>query len=777
MKHSVQRVLSGKPFGVMSLGELVAETPDGSSVAVARREFLKMSASTGASLLLAFHWPRRWSVSNEDANSYPRLFAPNAWLQVAPSGEVKIWCAKSEMGQGVRTVLPLIVAEELGAEWKRVQIVQGDFNPKYGDQVTGGSYSVRGSYADLRKAGAAAREILLASAEAEWKVPHSECRAENGEVVHATSGRRLAFSRLIARAVLIPPPADPPLKQPAHFSILGKPTPRTDTRVKVNGAAKFGLDVRVPGMLVASVERCPVFGGSVRRFNADKARSVPGVRAVFEVKAVPLTHHFGDEMGADSRNLTRSGIAVVADTTWTAMQARKALEVEWDLGPYAAETTRGLREQFVKLVQQPGSALQNDGDFDAAFASSAKKLEAVYEVPFLAHATMEPLNCTAHVRDDGCELWAPTQIPGAAATSVAKMLGIPVERVTVHVTFLGGGFGRRLIQDYAVEAAQISREVGAPVQVVWTREDDIRHDYYRPASYHAVSAGLDDHGNLIAWKHHAASPSIGVFFRGSGISAGAAAEVNGYDFPAYAVPNFRVEFSRADSGVPVGYWRSVENSGNGFVLSSFLDEAAAAAGRDPVEFLLAMLGPPRKMDLGKDTGVINVARRRRVIELAAEKSGWGKPMPKGKGRGIAAYFGYGSCVAQVAELTASTSPGTLHVDRVICAIDCGFALNPLGVRAQMESAINFGLAAALKSEITVASGCIQQSNFHDYEVLRMSDAPPVIEVHIVPSSDPPGGCGEPGVPPVAGALGNAIYAATGKRARRLPIRLEESSDA
>ena len=676
------------------------------------------------------------------------------------------------MGQGVRTVLPMIVAEELGADWRRVQVVQGDFDTRYGDQTTGGSYSVRGSFADLRKAGAAAREMLVGAAALEWNVPAADCRARYGEIIHEGSGRRVPFAKLLTRAATMTPPADPPLKKPAEFSLLGKSTPRTDAPLKVNGSAKFGIDVRVPEMLFASVERCPVFGGSVRKFNADKARSTPGVRAVVEVKAVPLTHHFGDEMRPDSRNFTRAGVAVVADSTWTAMQARKILDIEWDLGPYAEETTASLGEQFVKLAQRPGSALQNDGDFEAAYASCSRKLEAVYEVPFLAHATMEPVNCTAHVRDGECEIWGPTQIPGAAAASVAKTLGIPVEKVRVRVTFLGGGFGRRLIQDYAVEAAQISREVRAPVQVVWTREDDIQHDYYRPASYHALFAGLDDKGNLVAWKHHAVSPSISVFFLGTGISDRAAAEVNGYDFPAYAVPNFRVEFSRAEAGTPLGYWRSVENSGNGFVLSSFLDEAAATAGQDPAEFLLAVLGPPRKIDLGKDRGIIDVARRRRVIELAAEASGWKKPLPKGKGRGVAAYFGYGSYVAQVAEVTANISRETLRIDRVTCAIDCGLALNPLGVKAQMESAINFGLAAALKSEITVNRGRIEQANFHDYEVLRMRDAPPVIDVHIVPSDDPPGGCGEPGVPPVAGALGNAIFAATGKRVRRLPIRLE-----
>src|SRR6266403_3263138 len=678
---------------------------------VTRRGFLKTSAATGASLLFAFYFPGSPPRTKNSDPSAAAPFSPNAWLELDSDGGVKIWCGKSEVGQGVRTALPMIVAEELCCDWRRVQVIQADLDPKYGDQLTGGSLSVRTSYENLRKAGAAAREMLISAAAIEWNVPHSECHAENSSVLHASTSRSFAYSQLFAVAAQLQPPVDPPLKNPSGFRIVGKPTLRTDAPQKINGAARFGIDTRVPGMLTASVERCPVYGGTVRTSNAEKVRSMPGVRAVIELKPAHLTHQFGGESVPGSRNYSCAGVAVLADSTWAAMQARKALAVVWNEAEHTQETTAGLREKFVKLVSSEGTVLRNDGDFEKALASAARKLEAVYEVPFLAHATMEPMNCTAHVRDGECELWAPTQIPGAAAESVAQALGIPRERVKVHVTFIGGGFGRRLIQDYAVEAALISRNAHAPVQVVWTREDDIRHDFYRPAAYHHLHAGLDGQNNLIAWRHRGTSPSIDIFYNGTGISPRAAAQLNGGDFPAYGVSNLRIEFAVADSGLPLGYWRSVENSGNQFVISSFFDEAAA--GRDPVEFLLAVLGPARKINPGSDS-VIDIGRRRRVIELAAEKSNWGKPLPKGAGRGIAAHFGYGSYVAQVAEVSCDSTNGGIRIHRATCAIDCGLAINPLGVDAQIEGDINFGLAAALKSAITVNRGRVEQSNFHDY---------------------------------------------------------------
>jgi len=734
-----------------------------------RRKFLKAGATTGAALVVGFYLPPLGAAS-DPAQSGAAL-APNAFVRVESDGSVTVWAARSEMGQGVRTSLPMILAEELDADWTRIRVAGADLDPaKYGDQGTGGSLSVRNSWEPLRRAGATARDMLLTAAAQSWGVEKAACVTEKGQVILAASGRRASYGELAAAAAKLPTPKDVPLKDARDYHLLGTAVHRTDVPMKVDGSGIFGIDVRLPGMLYAVIERCPVFGGRVKSFNADKAKAFPGVRQVVELPRTELMIPFeGKPGGAGHQNYFAGGVAVVADSTWAAMQARNTLEVEWDEGPAGTESTVGLREAFVTLAAGPGKTMRNDGDFEKAFAGAARKIEAIYEVPFLAHATMEPMNSTAHVTANGCEVWSPIQMPAAGAASIAAALGIRQQDVQMHITLLGGGFGRRLCHDYALEAALVSKAAGAPVKVTWAREDDVRHDYYRPASYHVFAAGLDAEGTPIAWRHRVVSPSIATFYEGTGISDGEASELNSTDFPAFFVPNFRLEWALAETHVPRGWWRSVENSGNFFAIEGFFDELAAASGKDPLAMWLKLLGEPRTFKSGNTE--IDVARRRAVIELAAAKAGWGAPLAKGRGRGMGAYSGYGSHVAQIAEVSVSPE-GQVRVHRVVCAVDCGLAIHPDGVRAQMESAIVFGLSAALKSAITIDRGRVQQSNFHDYEVLRMNEMP-VIEVHVAPSRAAPGGCGEPGVPPIAPAVANAVFAATGKRVRRLPIRRED----
>ena len=733
-----------------------------------RRQFLKTGGAGGAALVIGFRLPSLREMSSIVAPE--ARFAPNAFLEINSSGAVTIWTPKSEMGQGVRTSLPMLVAEELDADWSAVRVLQADFDPRFGDQTTGGSYSVRGEWEPLRKAAAAARAMLLSAAAQTWSVPQTDCRAEYGFVLHAPTGRRLSYGQLAEKATTLPTPQDAPLKDPKDFRLIGKPVARTDVPAKVDGSAVFGLDVRVPGMLYASVARCPTFGGGLRSFNAEKAKARKGVRDVFEIPRFELLQPFENIPGGPGHaNYVPSGVAVVADSTWAALEGRRALEVQWDEGPYASQSTASLHDQFERLARGAGTVIRNVGDAERALTSADRKLEAIYEVPFLAHATMEPMNCTADVRANRCEIWAPTQVPGAVAGSVANALKRPLESIQVHVTFLGGGFGRRLVQDFAVEAALISRAARAPVKVTWTREDDLQHDYYRPASYHRLWAGLDAQGNPVAWMHRAVSPSIGVFFRGTSIPPAAAAEVNGPDFPSYAIPNFRLEFARAESAVPLGFWRSVENSANIFVVESFFDEIAAAAGHDPVALRRKLFGAPRRIKMGDSE--LDLGRLSSVMDLAAAKAGWGTPLPKGRGRGIAVFFGYGSYVAQVAEVSVGKDRA-VRVNRVVCAVDCGQVVNPDTVAAQMVGGIVFGLTAALKGAITLEAGRVQQSNFHDYPMLRINEMP-AVEVHIIPSREPVGGTGEPGVPPIGPAVCNAIFAATGKRIRRLPIRAQD----
>ena len=705
---------------------------------LSRRDFVKASAGAGATLVLGVSL--QGCRTGATAGKVSGGFSPNAFLRIDSNGETTIVVGRSEMGQGVLTSIPMLIADELGADWSKLRYESAPAdaafnNPAFGIQATGGSTSVRAHWDGLRKAGAAARMMLVAAAASEWGVTPADCTAENGEVIHQASNRRAPFGTLVGAAAKLKVPTDPVLRDPKQYRFIGKAVNRLDTPSKVDGTAEFGIDVKVPGLLVAVVQRCPVFGGKVTSFDAAKAKAVPGVRHVVQIS---------------------SGVAVVADGYWPATQGRKALEVTWDEGPDAATDSAAIAAKFRELAQQPGVVARHDGDAPATIGAAARKVEATYEVPYLAHACMEPMNCTAHARADGCDIWGPTQNQTGSQAAAAQLLGMPKESVKVHTTMLGGGFGRRFEVDFVTEAVETSKAVGAPVKVVWSREDDIQHCMYRPATFNQLKAGLDRSGRLEGWSHHIVGPSIMSRFVAqfgplkNGVDD---SSVEGAANIPYAVPNIQVSWVRADVSVPVGFWRSVGSSQNAFITESFVDELAVAAGKDPYEFRRSLLDKsPRHLG---------------VLQLAAEKAGWSdKRMPAGRGRGIAVAESFGSFVAEVAEVTVRN--GVVRVDRVVCAVDCGIAVNPGIIEAQMQSAIVYGLTAALRGEISIERGRVKQSNFHDYQMLRINEMP-VVEVHILPSTQALGGAGEPGTPPIAPAVCNAIYAATGKRIRRLPI--------
>lgn len=712
-----------------------------------RRTFLIGTGVAGAALVVGF-WLREGGRAVGPMRA--EGFKPNGWLRVGPDGSVSVIVTKSEMGQGVHTSLPMLVAEELEIDWRSVRVEQAPSDPEYGYQSTGGSGSVRGGWKSLREAGAAARTMLIAAAADRWGVPPADCHAENGEVIHRASGQRLRYGDLVDAAARQPMPAEVRLKDPSEFRIIGQPVPRTDLEAKVTGQAIYGLDVSVPGMLTAMVVRCPVFGGRVASVDARQALAVEGVREVIEIDR---------------------GVAVVAETSVAAQEGRARLTVTWDNGPNAGTTSESIWSYLREQSRRDGLPAQNDGEVDQAMARSVRKFQSVYEVPFQAHATMEPMNCVARVDGGYAEVWAPTQSPsraqevaaGYVQSRIARTIGKLQERlgsrppppVRVHTTQLGCGFGRRLEQDYVAEAVQISKAIGAPVKVIWSREDDLQHDYYRPATYNEIAAGMDADGQLLAWRHKIVGPSLNEYLWPGSVTNGVDwSLVEGATKLPYAIPNVRVEYVMAPTPVPLGFWRSVGHSHNAFVVECFLDELAAVAGMDPLAFRLRLLA--------------DAPRARRVLELAAEKAGWGRARRAGRFLGLAFHHSFHSHVAQVAEVSVDRNRG-LRVHRVVCVVDCGQVVNPDTVTAQMEGGIAFGLTATIKGEITLAGGRVQQTNFHDYPVLRMSEMPSV-ETVIVPSGEPPGGIGEPGVPPIAPAVANAVFAATGKRIRRLPIR-------
>jgi isoquinoline 1-oxidoreductase beta subunit len=730
-----------------------------------RREFLKSSSVAGAGLLIGFHLDARAATDAAESQEKPLVNPFNAWVHITPDNRITLILAKSEMGQGVNTSLPMILAEELCVDWKQVGIEQAPTNPKIYQLGTGGSGSIASSWLPLRRAGAAAREMFITAAATHWNVNRDTCVAQDGGILHGARKNILTYGQLVEKASKLPVPdlTKVPLKNSQDFTIVGNALRRTDAKSKSSGAAKFGIDARVPGMQYAVIARCPVFGGKVKSFDATKAKSVPGVRDVIAIDPVAK--------GAFSAG----GIAVLADNSWAAMQGRNALNIVWEEGPHAGESSETLHKQFLENAAKPGKALRSDGDVDAALAKSAIKIEVTYEFPFAAHASMEPMNCTVHIRPDGAEAWIPTQAPQWAQDVIAGVSGLPHDSVVVHTTLMGGGFGRRYQADFVMEAAQVAKASGKPVMVLWTREDDMQHDFYRPASYHKFSGAIDNDGKVAAWKHFQTSTSIAAMWGDKGEDDSGGGEFGTAAFIPYQTPNYRVEFTLAKSGVPRAWWRSVEHSSSGFVVESFIDELAALAGADPLQYRLNQIGNDRAIpDFGnpKEGNPLKTARQKGVLKLAAEKGGWGSPLPQGMGRGIAGYYAFETYTACVAEVSVADKAVKVH--RLVYAVDCGRPINPDGVRAQVESAAIYGLSAAMHDAITIQGGRVEQSNFNDYEMPRIEETPK-IEVHVVESTEEPTGIGEPGLPVVAPAICNAVFTLTGKRIRRLPIRAEDLS--
>ncbi|MBT9503590.1 MAG: xanthine dehydrogenase family protein molybdopterin-binding subunit [Burkholderiaceae bacterium] len=700
-----------------------------------RRRFLK--TSTGAALVVGFALPAALSRAQAQG-AQSNTFAPNAWLRITPDNRVTVVCGSAEMGQGVLTAIPMLLAEELDADWKLVGVEQAPVdqaynNPMFGMQATGGSTTVRAHWTPLREAGAAAREMLVAAAAAQWKVEAASLRTERSHVI-GPGGKKLSYGALVADASQQAVPAKPKLKSPKDFKILGKPTNRLDSAAKINGTAKFGIDAHLDGLMVAVMARAPLPGAKVKSLKDDKAKAVKGVAQVITLP---------------------SGVAVLASGYWAAKQGRDALEIEWDLGDKAALSSEQVTALLTEGAANADAVAKDTGNLKDGMANSAKTLSAQYEAPYLAHACMEPLNCTAWVRGDSVEIWAGTQSQGPAQGILGQVAQATPAKVKINTMLLGGGFGRRFAPDFAIDATLLSKLSGRPVKLIYTREDDIMAGFYRPASVARFEGALDDKGRATVLRVDVGSPSIMAasgFMKipDNGVDTFA---MEGIEDHPYDIANQRIAYGRREPGPQVWFWRSVGHSQNIFFTESFVDEMAAAAKADPFEFRRAMLG--------------SQPRYKAVLELAAQKAGWGKPLAKGHFHGIAVAQSFGSYVAEVAEVSLAAD-GTPRVHRVVAAVDCGMTVNPQTIARQIEGAIVYGLSAALYGKITFKNGRVEQGNFHDYPVLRMNEMPKV-EVHILASTEAPGGIGEPGTPPIAPAVTNAIFAATGKRIRSLPI--------
>jgi isoquinoline 1-oxidoreductase subunit beta len=719
-----------------------------------RRTFLKLGVSIGAAagggLMLGFslpavsqgETPNGKSVIGGDGIETPQsgVFEPNAFVQIDNTGKVTLVIPKVEMGQGVYTSIPMLIAEELEVPLDSVVIDHAPPNeklftdPLLGGQLTGGSTSIRYAWEPMRRAGATARVLLVSAAAQQWNVDPASCHAERGEVVHAESNRRIGYGQLVDAAAKLPAPQNVTLKDPKDFKVIGTTVKRLDSPEKVNGVAQFGLDVRVPNMMYAAIVNCPVFGGTLVSVDDTAAKKIPGVRQVVKFD---------------------NGVAVVGDHTWAAKRGAAAIVITWNEGAGADFSTAKVVQDLADASKRDGAVARKDGDIDQGFKDAKTRIDAVYQQPFLAHATMEPVNCTVWVRPDGCDIWVGTQVPTRAVDTAVKITGLSADKITVHNHLLGGGFGRRLEIDFITQALKVGKQVSTPVKVTFTREEDIQHDMYRPYYYDVISAGLDANGKPIAWKHRIVGSSILSRFAPPTVKNGVdpdAVEVSA-QLP-YDLPNQTIDYVRQEPrAVPTAFWRGVGPTRGTFVVESFVDELAAAAKVDPVKYRHDLLG--------------KTPRAQNVLDVAAQKAGWGNTPPKGQGRGVSVMHAFGSFFGMVVDVTVDDA-GEVAVNRVVCAVDCGMVVNPDTIEAQIQGGIIFGITAALYSEVTIKDGRVEQSNFTDYRILRIDQTPP-IEVHIVKSSEAPGGIGEPGTAALAPALSNAIFAATGKRLRQLPV--------
>ena len=724
------------------------------TTAIDRRQFLRVTTIAGGGLLIGA-WLDFGRDGVLEAAELPHTdgeFSPNAFIRIMPNGTITVMAKNPEIGQGIKTMLPMLIAEELDVDFSAITIEQAMSDPsKYGTQVAGGSTATPTNWEPLRRAGAAARQMLVAAAAQAWSVPAAECTTASGVVSHQASNRQMSYGALAtaASALTAPDPATVTLKNPKDFKIIGKAISGVDNNKVVTGKPLFGIDVTVPGMLCATYEKCRVFGGRAVSANLDEIKALPGVRNAFIIE------------GGTALNGLLSGVAIVADTWWAAKSARGKLRVTWDEGATAQQSTASFAAKAKEFfAQAPQRSLRTDGDVTAAFTGAAKTVEATYEYPFLAHATLEPQNCTAHFKDNGIEIWAPTQNPQSGRVLVAKTLGIAEKDVAIHMTRSGGGFGRRLNNDYMVEAAMISKMAGAPVKVLWTREDDVQHDFYRPAGFHKLKGAVDASGKLTAWQNHFVS------FSNNGTDFVASAGMDGAEFPATSIPNYALGVSTMPLGVPTGFLRAPGSNALSYVMQSFIDEMAHAAKKDPVQFRLDLLAA---MPAESPRGVMIASRMKGVLELVAQKSAWGvRKLPRGTGMGVAFHFSHRGYFAEVVEATV-TKAGRLTVNKVWVAGDVGsHIINPSGAINQVQGSVIDGISEALAQEITIEAGRTKQSSFADFPLIRLTQAP-VVEVHFRTTEYPPTGMGEPALPPVVPALCNAIFAATGKRIRSLPL--------